>query len=75
MVIFSFSLVGGLEARTDNCLALPWTVAEERVNTKSYIPGLDLFQLHQAQSDPRLSHFYSPEVTEMNKAVLYSGIN
>lgn len=32
----------------DHCFALPWTVAEEKVNIKSYIPGLGFFQWHQA---------------------------
>lgn len=60
----------------EHCFALLWTVAEERVNTKSYYTlGLAFFQRHQAQSYPRVSHFCGPKVTEMTKAVLYSGTN
>ena len=68
---------GELEAHTENCLALPWTVAKEILNTTSfiYVPGLWLFQLYQTQGYPRLTHFCSARVTEMNKARLYSGIS
>lgn len=68
---------GELEAHTENCLALPWTVAKKILNTTSliYVPGLWLFQLYQTQGYPRLTHFCSARVTEMNKARLYSGIS
>lgn len=76
-MIVSHSSGGELEDHAEKCLALPWTVAEGRLNTNSliYIPDLGLFQLHETQLYPRLSYFYSARVTEVNKAGLPSGIN